>query len=68
LYVIFKNPDYYTRVPEIKISAELNERQKKIIWYLAEHKKIKREEYARICKCTEITAKRDLNKLVEKKY
>jgi len=27
--IIFKNPDYYTKVPELKV--ELNERQKKAI-------------------------------------
>jgi len=31
--IIFRNPDYYTRLPEIKTEG-LNERQKKAIEYL----------------------------------
>jgi len=41
---VFKNPDYYTKAPEIKI--ELNDRQKIAVGYLAEHRTIRREEYA----------------------
>lgn len=51
----------------IKISEEINERQKKALEYLKINKRIMRSEYVKLNKCSEITAKRDLNKLVEKK-
>ncbi len=45
---------------------ELNDRQRKGIQYLRVRKKITRKEYADINKCSDVTAKRDLVKLVEK--
>ncbi|MFH1432391.1 MAG: ATP-binding protein [archaeon] len=62
--IVFRNPDYYTKAPEIK--AELNDRQRKAVGYLAEHRTIKREEYANICACSAVTAKRDIAGLLSK--
>ena len=62
--IVFKNPDYYTKAPEIKV--ELNDRQKIAAEYLAEHRTIKREEYANICACSAVTAKRDIASLLSK--
>ena len=65
--IIFESPIKETTMIEIKdVSKELNERQKTALWYLTEHKKIKREEYMKLCKCSEATAKRDIEKLVSK--
>ena len=50
----------------VEIPEEINERQKKAIEYLKINKRIMRREYVELNKCTQITAKRDLNKLVEK--
>ena len=47
--------------------SRLNERQKKAIEYLRINRRIMRSEYVKLNNCTEITAKRDLNKLVGKK-
>lgn len=46
--------------------AQLNERQKKALAYLAAHEKITRKEYTKLCACTEVTAKRDLSDLLAK--
>ena len=65
--IIFKNPDYYTKVPEIKISAGLNDRQKKALEHIKIRGKITNKEYRDICTINRVMAFRDLNDLVEKK-
>ena len=62
--IIFRNPDYYTKVPEIKV--ELNERQKKAISYVRNREKITNTEYQDINKTTKKSATRDLQNLVKK--
>lgn len=65
--MVFESPIKETTLIEIEdISEKLNERQKTALWYLTEHKKIKREDYVRLCKCSEATAKRDMEELVSK--
>ncbi len=63
--IIFKNPQYYTKAPEIKV--ELNERQKKALECLKAKGKITTKEYVALAKTTVITAKRDLLDLKKKK-
>ena len=48
-------------------SLELNERQRKVIKYIKEHKKITSGKYATLFKITERTARNDLKELVTKK-
>jgi len=50
----------------IGYEEKLNERQKIVLNYLSKHKKIKREEYAKMFKCSTKTAFNDLNDLVKK--
>ena len=50
----------------IEYKEKLNERQKIALNYLSKHKKIKREEYAKMFKCSTKTAFNDLNDLVKK--
>lgn len=47
-------------------TLDLNDRQKKAIEFLKEHKKITSKEYAELFKITERTARNDLKKLVDK--
>jgi ATP-dependent DNA helicase RecG len=63
--IIFRNPNYYTKAPELNI-AGLNERQKKAIEYLKIKGKITRKEYIEIANTTRTTAIRDLNEMVNK--
>ena len=63
--IIFRNPDYYTKSPEIK--AELNERQKKAVGYLKANAKITTAEYMNLTTASSRTAKRDLLDLKNKK-
>lgn len=60
----FRNP-YVERVIDTD-KLELNERQKKAVIFISEHKTIKRKEYAELCKCSIATAQRDLDELVSK--
>jgi len=50
----------------IKYKEKLNERQQIALNYLSKHKKIKREEYTKMFKCSTKTAFNDLNDLVKK--
>ena len=47
-------------------SLELNERQRKAIDYMKEHKRITSKKYAELSSITERTARNDLNSLVDK--
>lgn len=51
---------------EKKILKNLNERQKKAINYIREHKAITRKEYEKLCKISDRTANRELGELVKK--
>ena len=51
----------------IEYKEKLNERRKIALNYLSKHKKIKREEYAKMFKCSTKTAFNDLNDLVKKR-
>ena len=62
--IIFRNPNYYTKVPEIKV--ELNERQKIIINYLSINKTVTNRQYCSMCKTDRVTAFRDLKELEKK--
>jgi ATP-dependent DNA helicase RecG len=63
--IIFKNPQYYTKTPEIKV--ELNERQKKAISLIETKGEITRKEYMNLNKVSNKTAYIDLRFLVKEK-
>ena len=62
--IIFKNPDYYTKAPEIKV--ELNDRQRKAIDLIEVQGEITRREYMLLNKVSNKTAYVDLSVLVNK--
>lgn len=62
--IIFRNPNYYTKSPEIKV--ELNERQKKAVEYVKGKGRITTKDYAKLCLCSERAALMDLTDLVSK--
>ncbi len=64
--IIFRNPDYYTKVPEMRVSLKLNDRQKKVVEYLKKHISINNMEFREIFSVTDRTALRDLDDLVDK--
>ena len=64
--IIFRNPDYYTKVPEIKVSVKLNDRQKIIINYISRNKTVTNRQYCSVCKTDRVTAFRDLKELEKK--
>lgn len=51
---------------ELMDKLGLNQRQRKAIRYIEEHKKISRMEYAKLDEVSDATAKRDLKELVDK--
>ncbi|ODS38939.1 MAG: hypothetical protein A7316_06675 [Candidatus Altiarchaeales archaeon WOR_SM1_86-2] len=60
----FRNPNVERVIDTVKF--ELNERQKKAILHLSEHRTIRCKEYAELCDCSRATAQRDLDELVSK--
>ena len=62
--IVFKNPDYYTKAPEIKV--ELNDRQRKAIDLIEVQGEITRREYMLLNKVSNKTAYIDLSVLVKK--
>ena len=64
--IIFRNPDYYTKVPEMKAPVKLNDRQKKVVEYLKKHISISNMEFRELFSVTDRTALRDLDDLADK--
>jgi ATP-dependent DNA helicase RecG len=62
--IIFTNPNYYTKAPEIKVG--LNKRQKRAVEYVREEGRITTKEYSKLCSCSERAALMDLTDLVNK--
>ncbi len=63
--IIFKNPNYYTKAPEIKVG--LNDRQKKAVEYLKVKQEITTREYMELTGASLRTARRDLLDLKSKR-
>jgi ATP-dependent DNA helicase RecG len=57
----------YKKPIETEVLSNLNERQKKALNYLRQHKTMTRKEYIRNFQTTEVTAKRDLTDLARKR-
>ena len=64
-FVISFNNPAIEKIPKID-ESKLNERQKKAVEYTYNHKKIKREEYSKLCECSIKTAFNDLDDLIKK--
>lgn len=65
--VIFKSTGKSILIPELeKLGLSLNERQKKALQYLTEHKKITNKDYQKLCpEVSRKSVQRDLRELVE---
>jgi ATP-dependent DNA helicase RecG len=65
--VIFKSMGKSILIPELeKLGLSLNERQKKALQYLTEHKKITNKDYQKLCpEVSRKSVQRDLRELVE---